>query len=111
MEFPNASVQKKGKPIGVCPRCRKNVYETPKAYACEDKDDCGWIFWKNNRLLQSVEYNLTPQKMKLLLKEGKIFSDKLKSKKGTQFTAYIKLTDDGEHAGVELEFPQRGGEE
>lgn len=111
MEFPNASEQKKGKPIGVCPRCRKNVYETPKAYACEDKDDCGWIFWKNNRLLQSVEYNLTPQKMKLLLKEGKIFSDKLKSKKGTQFTAYIKLTDDGEHAGVELEFPQRGGEE
>lgn len=112
MEFPenpNFEPQKSGKPIGKCPRCGKDVYETPKSYACEDKD-CGWIFWKNNKLLQAVEFHLTNSKMKMLLQEGKVYSDQLKSKKGTRFSAFIKLTDDGDRTGVELEFPKRGGE-
>ena len=109
MEFPQHEPQKKGKPIGKCPRCGKDVYETPRTYSCEDKD-CGWTFWKDNKLLQAIEFHLTVPKMKILLQEGKVYSDQLKSKKGTRFSAFIKLTDDGERVGVELEFPKRGGD-
>ncbi len=31
--------------IGKCPRCGKNVIETPKAYSCEDRE-CGFILWR-----------------------------------------------------------------
>ena len=40
----------KREPVGICPRCGKNIYEGKKNYYCESgKDGCGFTLWKEDR--------------------------------------------------------------
>lgn len=103
----SAIVGHSGTEIGAkCPRCGKPIIESPKAYACNDSN-CGWMIWKENKYFKAIGYNLTTPRVRELIENGKVLAKRLTSKKGTKYDAYIKLKDDGEHVGFEMEFPER----
>lgn len=60
-----------GEVIGVCPRCKKNIIETPKAYSCEDRS-CGFVLWKDNKFFQTAKKAFTKEMAKALIMDGKI---------------------------------------
>ena len=103
----SAIVGHSGTEIGAkCPRCGKAIIESPKAYACNDSN-CGWMIWKENKYFKAIGYNLTTPRVRELIENGKVLAKRLTYKKGTKYDAYIKLKDDGEHVGFEMEFPER----
>jgi DNA topoisomerase III len=89
-----------------CPRCGKPIIESQKAYACSDSN-CGWIIWKDNKYFKAIGYNMTQARAKELIEKGKVLAKGLTSKKGSKYDAYIKLKDDGQHVGFEMEFPEK----
>ena len=60
-----------GEVIGVCPRCKKNIIETSKAYSCEDRS-CGFVLWKDNKFFQTAKKAFTKEMAKALIMDGKI---------------------------------------
>ncbi|MDO5559778.1 MAG: hypothetical protein Q4F95_09300 [Oscillospiraceae bacterium] len=60
-----------GEVIGTCPRCKKNIFDTPKAYSCEDRS-CGFILWKDNKFFQSAKKAFTKGIAKALIEEGNV---------------------------------------
>ena len=78
-------------PIGICPRCGKNIVEWDKSYSCESgKDGCKFVIWKT-----IAGRNITSAQAQKLLKKKK--TDLIKgftSKVGNKFNAYIVLKED-----------------
>lgn len=91
------------KSVGNCPKCGKPVVERPKCYSCTaGKGVCDFVIWKT---IGSREHpkTLTTAQAKKLLTVG--MTDKINdimSKKGTAFSARLKLKDD--FSGVEFVF-------
>ncbi len=91
------------KSIGVCPKCGAPVVERQKCFSCSaGKGVCDFVIWKT---IGSREYpkTLTAAQAKKLLATG--MTDKINdimSKKGTAFSAKLKLKDD--YSGVEFVF-------
>ena len=52
--------------LGECPKCGKNVYETPRAFSCEDRN-CGFALWKDDKYLSSLGKKMTSSIVKGLL--------------------------------------------
>lgn len=52
--------------LGKCPKCGKNVYETPRAFSCEDRN-CGFALWKDDKYLSSLGKKVTSSIVKGLL--------------------------------------------
>lgn len=78
-------------PIGTCPKCRKEVLETAKAYSCcGGKDGCGFIIWKTiaGKTISAA------QAKKLVIKKKSDLIKGFKSKTGKVFDAYLVLKDD-----------------
>ncbi len=93
--------------IGVCPRCKKNIIETPKAYSCEDRS-CGFVLWKDNKFFQSAKKAFTKEMAKALIKDGKIAVKGLYSQKsGRNYDATVCLDDTGTYVNFKLEFAPR----
>ena len=93
----------KGEVIGKCPRCKNDVCETPRAYACA----CGFILWKSNKFFGAARKPFTKQIAAALLKDGKIEMKGLYSqKKGTEYNAVVCLKDTGTYINFKLEFPK-----
>jgi len=94
-------------PLGQCPRCGGNVFETDAAYVCEksqaDKRPCKFKVGKTI-LQQPIE---PPQLQKLLGTHKTDLLDKFISKAGRPFPAYLVMDDKGK---VTFEFPPREGE-
>jgi DNA topoisomerase-3 len=94
-------------PLGKCPRCGGNVFETDGAYVCEksqaDKRPCKFKVGKTI-LQQPIE---TPQVQKLLEARKTDLLDKFISKAGRPFPAYLVMDNKGK---VTFEFPPRDGE-
>jgi DNA topoisomerase-3 len=94
-------------PLGRCPKCGGEVFETDGAYVCEksqaDKKPCKF---KINReiLQQPIE---RAQAQKLLTAHKTDLLDKFISKAGRPFPAYLVMDDAGK---VTFEFPPREGE-
>jgi DNA topoisomerase III len=94
-------------PIGKCPKCGGNVFDTPAGYLCEnsqaEKKPCKFKVGKE--ILQrpidvaQVQKLLTARKTDLL--------DKFISKAGKPFAAFLQLDDSGK---VIFDFPPREGE-
>jgi DNA topoisomerase-3 len=96
-----------GEVIGVCPRCGKNIIETPKAYSCEDRS-CGFVLWKDNKFFQSAKKAFTKEMAKALIKDGKIAVKGLYSQKaGRNYDATVCLDDTGKYVNFRLEFAPR----
>ena len=65
-------VQTEGKdPFCKCPRCGKNVYETPKSFTCENTD-CGFVYWKESKYFEALGKKLSPSQIKTLIEAGKL---------------------------------------
>jgi len=96
-----------GEVIGVCPRCKKNIVETPKAYSCEDRS-CGFVLWKDNKFFQSAKKAFTKEMAKALIIDGKIAVKGLYSQKsGRNYDATVCLDDTGTYVNFKLEFAPR----
>ena len=96
-----------GEVIGVCPRCKKNIIETPKAYSCEDRS-CGFVLWKDNKFFQAAKKAFTKEMAKALIKDGKIAVKGLYSQKsGRNYDATVCLDDTGTYVNFKLEFAPR----
>ncbi len=94
-------------PIGKCPTCEGNVFETESNYICEksqaDKRPCKF---KINKTIaqQPIE---PAQAIKLLTENRTALLDKFISKAGRPFSAFLVMDDMGK---ITFEFPPRDGE-
>ncbi len=96
-----------GEVIGKCPRCNKNVVETPKAYSCEDKN-CGFVLWKENKFFEAAKKKFTKEMAVALVNKGKVAVKGLYSQKsGKNYDATVCLADTGKYVNFKLEFPPR----
>ncbi|MGA2686137.1 MAG: DNA topoisomerase III [Verrucomicrobiota bacterium] len=94
-------------PLGKCPRCGGNVFETEAAYVCEksqvDKKPCKFKVGKTI-LQQPIE----PTQLQKLLQARKTdLLNQFISKAGRPFPAFLVMDDKGK---VTFEFPPRDGE-
>jgi DNA topoisomerase-3 len=88
--------------IGVCPRCGKNIVETPKAFSCEGMD-CKFILWKTIKGREINKYIASN-----LLSKGKTaLLTGFKSAAGKNFAAYLYINDD---KAIGFEYPSKSNE-
>lgn len=86
-------------PLGLCPRCGKNVIEYPKSFSCESgKHGCGFVVWKQ---IAGKAINKTQAK-KLLAQRKTDLIQGFRSKANKPFDAHIILKEDGT-TGFEFE--------
>lgn len=78
------------KTVGKCPNCGAAVIEKDAGFFCENRV-CSFRLWKKNRLLMSEGKPPTPQMIRTLLTDGKVFARGLKSKNGKTFSATLIL--------------------
>jgi DNA topoisomerase-3 len=82
-------------PLGVCPRCGKNIYENSKAgnFYCEsgriDKGGCGFTLWAADRIFTD---KLTASKVKALL-SGKSIPRSAKNKEEVVYSADYRISE------------------
>lgn len=85
--------------IGTCPLCGKPIIESKKGYGCSGwKEGCKFVIWK-----EIAGKKISQAQAKKILKGKSDLIKGFKSKKGSQFDAYLKL-DGGK---IEFEFPAR----
>ena len=94
-------------PLGKCPRCGGNVFESEADYLCErsqaDVKPCKFKVSKTI-LQRAIDHG---QLQKLLTQRKTDLLDKFISKAGKPFSAYLVMNDVGK---VTFEFPPREGE-
>lgn len=77
--------------IGLCPLCRRDVYETAKAYGCSGyKDGCKFVIWKT-----IAGKAITKQQAQQLLAKGSTAKIKGFTGKKGKFDAMLELKPDG----------------
>lgn len=87
----------KREPVGICPRCGKNIFEGKKNYYCESgKDGCGFTLWKEDKFLKS---SVTPEKAVKLL-NGEPVKMKAVSRDGEEYEAEYVLEDTGKYINL-----------
>ncbi|MCL1995063.1 MAG: DNA topoisomerase 3 [Defluviitaleaceae bacterium] len=103
--FGTSNPRATGEVIGMCPRCKKDVKETPKAYSCE----CGFALFKDNKFFTSQKSKFTKDIAKNLLKDGSVFVDNFVSAKtGKKYSATVRLKDEGSgYPNFELDFSKK----
>jgi len=98
--------------IGKCPVCKNIIKEYEKNYSCSNRN-CDFVIWKNNidTLINNFQLpnNETFKKefIKLIFKDKKVYFEKLTSKKGKTFAAYIVLKQNGKWWNFDLSFPKK----
>ena len=95
-------------PIGVCPRCGKDVYEQKPGFFCADHI-CGFAIWKKNKFFEFKRKEVTRDIAAALLKEGRVYVTGLYSdRKNKTYDAYIVMDDtDGKFVHFKIEFPAK----
>jgi DNA topoisomerase-3 len=91
-------------PLGPCPKCNANVYETPNAYTCQKATGPAKTcdFRSGRTILKRV---IEREEMVELLKKGKTpLLEKFISKKGRPFSAFLVKQPDGK---IGFEFEER----
>lgn len=97
----------KFKPIGECPRCKKNVVDNPKTYSCVDRD-CGFALWKENKLFTNIRKELSQKFVIELLNKGKApLKGCYSQKTGKTFDCIIYLEDTGKYINFKMDFPNK----
>ena len=77
--------------VGTCPRCGREVTESPKGFFCENPR-CRFALWRDNRFFTNKQFSLTKEKAQALLKQGEVFAEHLYSEKtGSYYDATIVL--------------------
>lgn len=91
------------KPVGKCPRCGRNIYETNKAFSCESQE-CKFVLWKKVKYGILKGHTVTASQAEYWLKGDKIKFSKLKNKDGKEFSALVGIKDTGEYINFTLSF-------
>ncbi len=89
---------------GNCPVCKSQIMEKEKLYGCTNwkEGNCEFKVWK-----QIAGKTLTPENVKELLTKKKTKPiEGFKNKKGSLFTASLKLEKDG-NVSFDFDFPQK----
>ncbi len=77
--------------VGTCPRCGREVTESPKGFFCENPR-CRFALWRDNRFFTNKQFFLTKEKAQALLQHGEVFAEHLYSEKtGSYYDATIVL--------------------
>lgn len=96
---------KTGKPVGKCPLCGKNMYETQNGFVCEDEACGASIGKKASYFKQSLAVD---RKKAEALLAGQHAQFSLVSKAGKHYEGYLKLTVNGKYINfVPDGFPER----
>ncbi len=101
--------------VGCCPRCGKEVVNSPKAFSCEDKS-CGFILWKDNKFFTAKRKKITDKIAKDLLSTGQTQLKNCYSEKtGKTYDCTVILVDTGDkYVSFKLEFDsnkkEKGGQ-
>ena len=92
LQSSNNSNSKNSNVIGICPLCKKNIYENKKAYGCSGyKEGCKFVIWKT-----IASKNITKTIAKELINNGETKKiDGFKSKAGKDFSASLIIKEDG----------------
>ena len=94
--------------IGKCPRCGKNVYESPKAFYCsgfKSEPKCNFTMWKKDKFWESKGKKLTKSMAVKMLQGSKVKVKGLKKKSGDgTYEAYISMQDTGKWVNYEMSF-------
>ncbi|MBR6000633.1 MAG: DNA topoisomerase III [Oxalobacter sp.] len=83
-------------PIGICPKCKANVYDLGNAYVCEhnvgQEKSCSF---RSGRLI--LQQEIAPEQMTKLLTEGKtdLLTGFISNRTNRPFKAYLELGKDG----------------
>jgi DNA topoisomerase-3 len=94
--------------IGICPRCKSNIYEGKLNFYCENKE-CKFALWKKNKFWETKNKEITKTAAKALLKNGKVhYKDLYSSDKNKTYEADILLDDTGNYVNFKLEFMKKG---
>ena len=88
---PERASQPDGPSLGDCPICKEPVREATKVYRCDRGRACSFVIFKT-----MAKRNVSKRMVKQLLEDGKTPTLKgFKSKKGKDFSAAIKLDNEG----------------
>ena len=95
-------------PVGVCPRCGKDVYEQKPGFFCADSVR-GFAIWKKNKFFEFKRKEVTRDTVAALLKDGRVFVTDLYSDRTKKtYDAYIVMDDtDGKFVHFKIEFPPK----
>lgn len=94
-------------PLGKCPRCGKDVFETAKAFSCsgyKDEPKCTFAIWKEAKFGPLAGKKVTAKMVQTWLSGKKVPMKGLKKKDGSKFDALTYLEDDGKYANIKLTF-------
>ena len=96
-------------PVGLCPRCGREVYEQKPGYFCGDRV-CGFGIWKKNKFFEFKRTEVTREIVAALLKEGRVFVCGLYSDRTNKtYNADIVLDDAGDGiVKFKIEIPPKG---
>nr|WP_242596644.1 hypothetical protein [Enterococcus plantarum] len=102
------SIKETKEPIGKCPRCKKNVIESHKAFYCES-NTCTFTMWKNSTFFEKKKKKFTRTIAKKLLADGKVYVKGLYSdNKDKKYEAFIVLADTGgKFVNYQLDFSKQ----
>ncbi|MCE5285312.1 MAG: type IA DNA topoisomerase [Pelosinus sp.] len=76
--------------LGQCPECGSPVVQSLKTFGCSNwKNGCKFAIWKDDRYITAFGKSVSPEMIKLLLKNGRVGFRGLISKKGNKFAAYF----------------------
>lgn len=85
--------------IAICPKCGKDIFETPKSYSCSGyKDGCKVTIWKNG-LEKMGKKSITKKEAKALF-SGQNPKVKLLSKAGKPYEAPVKYNPENNYLTV-----------
>lgn len=76
------------KVLGKCPKCGGSIVESPKAFSCDQQ--CGVVFWKENKLLEAVGKTVTADMVKAICRDGKApLKNCISKKSGKKFDCFV----------------------
>ena len=105
----NIKIDKEEKEIiGLCPLCKRNVYESKSNFYCSgfsDKDKkCNFVLYKNDFYFKNFGKKITKTFARNILKNNKAVMKNLKSKKGNIFNAEFSIKEYKPYIKWDMEF-------
>ncbi len=91
------------KTVGKCLRCNSEIYENQKGYFCKN-EKCSFKLWKGSKYLEPKNIMLNTKTVEVLLKNGKVHINKIRSgKTGKFYSGTLYLMDDGKQTSYKIE--------
>lgn len=90
--------------IGICPRCKKNVYEGTKNFYCEGyKEGCNFALWKEDKFFSARGKKITKSIASKLLKDKVVAIKGFKKKDGKgEYNAKVEMVDNPPYINFQI---------